>query len=107
MSRLPRLAHEFAVVERQHAPLLRQIDHLTQRAQNGGLTVDRWQLLADEFGRFVDALRAHRYGEFRRVFRLPVAVNEEKVTAEYKEGILRVAVPKIAEAKPKRVEVKT
>jgi HSP20 family protein len=49
----------------------------------------------------------HRYGEFRRGFRLPVAVNEEKVTAEYKEGVLRVAVPKIAEAKPKRVEVKT
>jgi HSP20 family protein len=48
-----------------------------------------------------------RYGEFRRVFRLPVAVNEEMVTAEYKEGILRVAVPKIAEVKPKRVEVKT
>lgn len=47
-----------------------------------------------------------RYGEFRRVFRLPVAVNEEKVTAEYKEGILRITVPKVAEAKPKRVEVK-
>jgi HSP20 family protein len=47
-----------------------------------------------------------RYGEFRRVFRLPLAVEEEKVTAEYKEGILRVAVPKVAEAKPKRVEVK-
>jgi HSP20 family protein len=47
-----------------------------------------------------------RYGEFRRVFRLPLAVDEEKVTAEYKEGILRITVPKVAEAKPKRVEVK-
>jgi HSP20 family protein len=47
-----------------------------------------------------------RYGEFRRVFRLPLAVEEEKVTAEYKEGILRVTVPKLAEAKPRRVEVK-
>jgi HSP20 family protein len=47
-----------------------------------------------------------RYGEFRRVFRLPLAVEEEKVIAEYKEGILRVTVPKVAEAKPKRVEVK-
>jgi len=47
-----------------------------------------------------------RYGEFRRGFRLPVPVNEEKVTAEYKEGILRVAVPKVVEAKPRRVEVK-
>jgi HSP20 family protein len=47
-----------------------------------------------------------RFGEFRRGFRLPLPVNEEKVTAEYKEGILRVAVPKIAAAMPKRVEVK-
>lgn len=48
-----------------------------------------------------------RYGAFRRVFALPVAVDEEKVTAEYKEGILRINVPKVAEVKPKRVEVKT
>jgi HSP20 family protein len=45
-------------------------------------------------------------GEFRRVFRLPAPVNEEMVIAEYKEGILRIAVPKVPEAKPKRVEVK-
>jgi HSP20 family protein len=47
-----------------------------------------------------------RSGEFRRVFKLPAAIDKEKVTAEYKEGILRVAVPKIAAAKPKRVDVK-
>lgn len=48
-----------------------------------------------------------RYGEFRRVFRLPLAVDEEKVTAEYKDGILKVVVPKAMEAKPRRVEVRT
>jgi HSP20 family protein len=47
-----------------------------------------------------------KYGEFRRVFKLPAAVDVEHVTAEYKEGILRITVPKIAEAKPRRVEVK-
>jgi HSP20 family protein len=47
-----------------------------------------------------------RYGEFRRVIRLPAAINEELVTAEYKDGVLRIAVPKIAEAKAKRVAVK-
>jgi len=67
MSRLPRLAPKFAVVERQHAPLLRQIDQLAQRAQNGGLTVAQWRSLADEFGRFVYALRAHEAAENRIV----------------------------------------
>jgi phage regulator Rha-like protein len=67
MSRLPRLAHEVAAVERQHAPLLRLINQLAQRAQNGGLTVDQWRSLADEFGRFVYALRAHDAAENRIV----------------------------------------
>ena len=47
-----------------------------------------------------------RYGEFRRIFVLPLAVDEEKVAAEYREGILRITVPKIAKAAPRRVEVK-
>jgi len=46
------------------------------------------------------------YGEFRRIFTLPAAVNEEFVKAEFKEGVLHVTVPKAEEVKPKRVEVK-
>ena len=40
-------------------------------------------------------------------YRPPLAVDEEKVTAEYKDGILKVVVPKAMEAKPRRVEVRT
>jgi HSP20 family protein len=46
------------------------------------------------------------YGEFRRIFALPAPVNEEKVVAEYKEGVLRVTVPKAEAVKPKKIEVK-
>lgn len=46
------------------------------------------------------------YGEFRRVIPLPATVAEDKVAAEYKAGVLRVTVPKTAEARPRRVEVK-
>jgi HSP20 family protein len=48
-----------------------------------------------------------RHGEFKRVFVLPAAINEDKVAAEYKDGILRITVPKVEAAKPKRVAVKT
>ncbi len=46
-----------------------------------------------------------RYGEFRRVFNLPVAVEEEKVEAKFAEGVLRVIVPKATKALPKAIKV--
>lgn len=46
-----------------------------------------------------------RFGEFKRVIPLPQNVNMEKVAAEYKEGVLRIAIPKMAESKPRPVEV--
>ena len=34
-----------------------------------------------------------RYGKFRRVFRLNDEINEEKITAEYQDGILAIKLP--------------
>jgi HSP20 family protein len=48
-----------------------------------------------------------RYGEFRRVLTLPGPVDREKVVAKFENGVLRIAVPKKEEAKPKRIEVTT
>jgi HSP20 family protein len=48
-----------------------------------------------------------RMGSFRRVFRLPVPIKEEAIEAKFENGVLKVAVPKSEEAKPKRITVKT
>jgi HSP20 family protein len=48
-----------------------------------------------------------RYGQFQRVIPLPTKVNEGKIAAEYKEGVLKVTVPKVEALKPKKIEVKT
>ena len=45
------------------------------------------------------------YGSFSRAFSLPVAVNGEKVTAEYKDGVLKVLLPKKEEIKPKPIKI--
>src|SRR5262245_10415883 len=37
-----------------------------------------------------------RFGEFKRVIQLPGRVDAAKVNAEFKDGILRVAIPKSA-----------
>ena len=46
------------------------------------------------------------YGNFARSFTVPEAVNAEKVTAEFKNGLLNVRLPKSEKARPKSIEVK-
>ena len=46
------------------------------------------------------------YGSFLRSFTLPESVNGDKVSAEFKDGVLSVHLPKDEKAKPKSIEVK-
>ena len=46
-----------------------------------------------------------QYGSFTRTFTLPNTVDSEKVSANYEKGILKVTLPKKAEAKPKQIKV--
>ncbi|RMF41904.1 MAG: Hsp20/alpha crystallin family protein [Planctomycetota bacterium] len=46
------------------------------------------------------------YGAFNRMVELPEHVDPDKVTAEFKNGVLTVTMPKREDAKPRRIEVK-
>ena len=46
------------------------------------------------------------YGQFLRSFTLPPFVDTKNITAESKEGMLLVTLPKVEEAKAKQIEVK-
>ena len=46
------------------------------------------------------------YGSFVRSFTLPDHVDDTKVKAEYKEGVLHLHLPKSEKAKPKAIDVK-
>ncbi len=46
------------------------------------------------------------YGSFVRSFSLPELVDETKVKAEYKDGVLSLHLPKSEKAKPRAIEVK-
>jgi len=58
----------------------------------------------------VDKVNFHRrervYGEFSRSFTLPSTVEQEKVSAEFKDGILQLTLPKKEETKPKQITIK-
>lgn len=54
--------------------------------------------------------RYHRverfYGRFVRSFTIPEDADPDNVRAEFKEGVLRVHLPKSEKARPKEIEVK-
>jgi HSP20 family protein len=54
--------------------------------------------------------RQHRversYGAFTRAIRLPLAVDGEKVTASFKNGLLTVTLPKAAAARASAIPIK-
>ena len=56
----------------------------------------------DRFYRF-----ERRFGQFSRSVTLPAGVQEDKIKADYKDGVLEVRVPRPEEQKPKRIEVGT
>jgi HSP20 family protein len=46
------------------------------------------------------------YGTFTRSIRLPKEVRREKISASYKNGVLKVRLPKSEEAKQKEIKIK-
>ena len=44
-------------------------------------------------------------GAFTRTIDLPVEVDESKVKADYKDGVLLLTLPKAEQAKPKRINI--
>lgn len=46
------------------------------------------------------------YGKFTRNVSLPATAKADAVTASYKDGVLKIELPKAEEAKPKSIEVK-
>lgn len=50
-------------------------------------------------------LLERRYGLFRRSITLPLHVQADAIEASTEDGVLQVVVPKVEEAKPKRIEV--
>jgi len=75
------------------------------RVENNTLTL-RGQRKLDEQVKRDNYHRVERaYGAFTRSFALPNVVDAENIKAEYKDGLLRVTLPKREEAKPKQIRI--
>ena len=81
-------------------------DEIKVHVQEGVLTIEgeRKQEKEEQGKRFHKIER--EYGRFVRRFALPIEVSAEKVRAEFKDGVLSVALPKAPAATPKMIDVK-
>ncbi len=73
--------------------------------ENGVLTV-KGEKKAESEKKEKDYYVAERsYGAFRRSFRLPETVDEDKIQAAFDKGVLKLVLPKLAEAQRKAKKI--
>lgn len=82
-----------------------KVDDLEIAFQDGLLTIQGQRSLAQDSADEQTHLIERRYGLFRRSITLPRHVMADAIEASSEDGVLRVVVPKLEEAKPKRIEV--
>lgn len=80
-------------------------DEIELTVDNGTLTIKgekkfEGEVKEEQFHRI-----ERRYGAFSRSFSLPPTVDPRKVTAEYKNGVLTVRLPRHEDAKPRQIKV--
>ncbi len=73
--------------------------------EDGVLTIAGEKKIENEEEREGYEVRERRYGKFSRTFELPSVVDEGKVRANLKDGVLLVTLDKREEVRPKRIEV--
>ena len=75
------------------------------RIENNVLTLKGERKLEDQIKQESYHRVERSYGSFTRAFTLPSTVDTGNVKANYKDGVLRITLPKREEAKPKQSQV--
>src|SRR5215210_2826338 len=64
----------------------------------GKINLDKYEGLEPIYGEY-------NVGPYRRSFRISGRVDQDKIRAEMREGVVTLLLPKAEEAKPRRIEV--
>ena len=92
------------ILVRADLPGMKQ-EEISVEITDGTLTI-RGERKRETESKDAKTYRSERsYGGFLRSFTLPAGVDAAKVNAAYKNGVLEISLPKLAEAKAKQVKV--
>ena len=73
---------------------------------DGVITIEGERAIDNEKSTYDYRIRERQLGSFNRSFRLPDNVNEVKVAAKFKNGVLKVTLPKTKEVIPEGRQIK-
>ena len=80
-------------------------DTLAVKIEDGALIVEAERQSPEYPSKSTTHRSERRSGNFHRAFRLPEQYASEKVSANYKDGVLEVSIAKPAQAKPIKIQV--
>jgi len=81
-------------------------DDISVTLENGVLTISaEMKSEQDEKEGERVVRQERRYGKYVRSLRLGTQIDEKKISAHYKDGVLQLTLPKAEEVKPKKITV--
>lgn len=101
------------VIEREHEVLLK-IDLPEMSQSEIEVKVEENTLIVQGERRLIKEIPEERYiqierpyGPFQRAFPLPKAIDQEEIKATYKDGVLRITLPRKKEILAKQITIET